>query len=212
MQKWWISQPLQGKGRQYVPPTRIGLEWGVLEISKYGKGKQLIPYFPKHFLSVLVGLLKTQLFIETPKTRVKGNLVRRSTCFGPANYNVCSAFIPAGHFLRAQQCIRMQISAAYSLPHPYFWRLVVFREERDKWSYKKNHRNIEGWLTTSPSKRGGNTYLTTCPISNNLLRGDATHTFVRPLSFVLVFLVFTLPTPPQCVPCFSGWHWFLMDI
>lgn len=152
MQKCWISQPLQGKGRQYVPPTGMG--GGVLEISKYGKGKQLIPYFPNHFLSVLVGLLKTQLFIETPKTRVKGNLVRRSTRFGLANCNVCSAFIPAGHFLRAQQCIRMQISAAYSLPHPYFWRLVFFREERDKWSYKKTIETSRAdWLP--PLQKGG---------------------------------------------------------
>lgn len=55
------------------------------------------------FLSALVGLLKTQLFIETCRTCVKGDLVRRSGAYSDlAECDVCSAFIPAGHFLRAE--------------------------------------------------------------------------------------------------------------
>jgi len=133
-------------------PSNTNLGERVLEISSQGEGRQLIPHFPKHFLSVLVELLKTLLFIETRRTHVKGDLVRRSTHFGPAKYNVCSAFLPAGYFLRVEPTYKNADFCSIQPPSPMF--LEVSLPQGGKGQQRPTKiKTWRHWLTTSPSKR-----------------------------------------------------------
>lgn len=158
---------------------------------------------------MLVGLLKTQLFIETCKTCVKGDLVRRSgSHFGLAKYNVCSAFIPAGHFLRAEPTLECRfLQYTISLSRISRGLPSLGRKGIRKTSKESKYGGTD-WLF--PFQKGREThthvYVIACIISNNLLslREGADHTHMGPLSFCLTG-VFS----PICSICFGTWHCFL---
>lgn len=99
-------------------PSHKDVEKRVLENSTQGEGRQLIPHFPKHFFECVGWAIKNTAIYRNLKACVKGDFVRRrGSHFGLAKYNVCSAFIPAGHFLRAEltlECRFLQFTVSFS--------------------------------------------------------------------------------------------------